>query len=195
MRHKKKLQIKRIGHSEITKENVYRYIYKGLPFTNRLNKQINVNYLKNNSEQCQLIYHPFWLAKTVIVAERPPFPPRKTPNMIFVDAVSGYRGVFSSVPVIQKVEVNGDELRKLVINQEEEVKKYIEDVQQKQINRSYILKKPLHELHDLFLAYLPIWKVNIKLDTINKIYYVNGNTGELENFMANRWESREDLIS
>ena len=92
------------------------------------------------------------------------------------------------------MKVERSQIKSSFIKNEEEVKIYIRDVQVRQINRSYILKKPLHEIRELFLAYLPIWKVQISSNLVNDTIYINGNTGESEKYLADRWVGRKDLI-
>lgn len=77
---------------------------------------------------------------------------------------------------------------------EEELEKYIKNVQRKQINRSYVLKKPLHEVKEISLIYLPIWKVKVKGNNIKEALYINGNSGESEKFMSERWKNGKDLL-
>lgn len=189
------VHISRIGNTNIISEDeLFQYVYKSLPLKFRLNRNINASILKKSCINRELIFHPFWIAKTLVIAERPPFEPKKIPNMIFVDAISGYRGIFSEVPAIQKMKVERSQIKSSFIKNEEEVKIYIRDVQVRQINRSYILKKPLHEIRELFLAYLPIWKVQISSNLVNDTIYINGNTGESEKYLADRWVGRKDLI-
>lgn len=186
--------IQRIGNKLISETVLYKSIYKSLRVKEKINKSVNIDYIRKNMTEKELIYHPFWIAKNLVIAERPPFPSKKMPNVIFIDAVSGYRGLFSKIPSIIKEEVRGDNLAPLRIKQEEEVKKYIKNVQEKQINRSYILKKPLHEVKEVSLVYLPIWKVKVEGDEIDETFYINGNTGESERFMSERWKSGKDLL-
>lgn len=130
--------------------------------------------------------------KTLVIADRKPFPPKKTPNMIFIDAVSGYRGLLSTVPetsdavIIERKLVHPNIIRKDVLP-------YIQDVQTSQINRSYILKRPKHELVDYFLIYLPLWKGKIVSQHLNEGFVINANTGESEKHMAKLWKSNKLL--
>lgn len=84
--------------------------------------------------------------------------------------VSGYRGVFQSVPHVQEIEISQENMVKNKISLEECENKYVKDVQIQQINRSYILKKPKHEIADLFLAYLPIWRVTMNTGPIDETF-------------------------
>jgi hypothetical protein len=177
-----------------SQNELYKYVYKAAGIKARLNRTIDENYLQQHVKRCELVYHPFWLAKTLVIADRPPFPPRKQPNMIFVDAVSGYRGVFSRVPPIRNQQLDQSRLVQMRISDKADAERYVKNVQEKQINRSYILKKPRHEIRDISLTYLPLWKVAVRSGLINETFYINGNTGESEKFMAERWQSGKDLL-
>lgn len=143
----------------------------------------------------KLIHHPFWMVKSLIVAARPPFPPRKIPRMIFIDAVSGYRGIFSHVPPVTEEEAAYDTVVEPFLESEADIAAYIRDVQERQINRQYMLKKPEHEVIDRTLVYLPIYKVRVESDEIDDVFYINANTGESENFLSGRWRNGEDLLN
>lgn len=185
--------IKRIGDKNISETTLYKSIYKSLGMRQKISRTINPDYIRAHITESELIYHPFWMAKNLIVAARPPFSPKKIPRIIFVDAVSGYRGLFSHVPPISEETVGNKELTVPRVT-EEDVEIYIKDVQEKQINRSYILKKPTHENKETLLVYLPIWKVRIKSSELNSTFYINGNTGESEQFISERWWNGKDLI-
>ena len=159
----------------------------------RLNKTINADYLKKNTTSATLLYHPFWMVKNLVLADRPPFPPKKIPRMIFIDAVSGYRGIFSHVPPVSE-EAVGDRLVVEPVIQENEVGKYAEDVRRKQIDKQYLLKKPRHKIVETSMVYLPIYKVVVDSAEVDRTFYINGNTGESEQFLSGRWESGKDLI-
>ncbi|GEL78177.1 hypothetical protein [Tenuibacillus multivorans] len=188
-------EVKRLGNSSIISEqDVYRYVYKSLPMKKRMMREVNEGFVREYTVNLELLYHPFWVAESLVVADRPPFQPKKTPNIIFVDAVSGYRGVFSKVPSIESIEIDPAHLVKKNIKTQTESKKYIKDVQEKQINRAYILKKPKHEVEHIYESYLPIWKVTIESDLIDDTFYINGNTGELEQHMSKRWNDSQDIL-
>lgn len=184
-----------VGNEALISQNeVYQHVYKAAGIKARLHRTIDKKYFQQHAEVCELIYHPFWIAKTLVIADRPPFPPRKQPNMIFVDAVSGYRGVFSKVPPIRTEQIDQSKRIQALISDKADAERYVKNVQEKQINRSYILKKPRHEIRDITLTYLPLWKVTVRSGLINETYYINGNTGESEKFMAERWQSGNDLL-
>ncbi|GAB3793254.1 hypothetical protein [Virgibacillus kimchii] len=187
-------KVQRIGKKLISESAIYTSIYKSLGVKGKFNQSVNPGYIQKHTVEKDLIYHPFWIAKNLVIAERPPFPSKKMPNIIFVDAVSGYRGLFSTIPPVAEEEVEPTALIPLRINNKEDVNKYIKNVQEKQINRSYILKKPVHEVKEVSLVYLPIWKVKVKAAEINDTFYINGNTGESEKFMSERWKSGNDLL-
>lgn len=185
--------IKRIGTTYISEKKLYKSIYKSLGLKVRMNKTITVDYLKKHTTSKSLLYHPFWMVKNMVLADRPPFPPKKIPSMIFVDAVSGYRGIFSHVSPVSEESVDDGAIVEPSIR-EAEVDRYIEDVRTKQINKQYLLKKPRHEIVETSMAYLPIYKVVVGSPEVNKTFYINGNTGESEQFLSERWHSGKDLI-
>lgn len=174
----------------ISEDKLYLYMYKALKWSQKMNKEINSTFLKNHITDKELFYHPLWIAKTLVIAARRPFPPKKIPKMIFVDAISGYRGMLSTVPETVSIHVKPEHLTNIGII-EEDVKKYIKDVQEKQINRSYVLKKPDHKLIELSLVYLPLWRVNVKSDMLNKEFIINANTGESEEYMVTFWQENK----
>ncbi|QKY68832.1 hypothetical protein [Lentibacillus sp. CBA3610] len=187
--------IKLIGDKvAVSENNLFKHVYKTAGIKARLNNMIDEDYLRQNTKGCELIYHPFWLAKTLVIADRPPFPSRTQPNMVFVDAVSGYRGVFSRIPPIREQQISLSHLAQLRISEKDDAIRYVKNVQEKQINRSYILKKPRHEIKEISVAYLPLWKVAVRSGLINETFYINGNTGESEKFMAERWQNGKDLL-
>ncbi|TSJ63686.1 hypothetical protein FPQ13_08605 [Allobacillus salarius] len=189
------MTVKQIGDRQVVSEdNLYQFVYKNIGLKSKLKTKVNKAYVKEHLANYELIYHPMWLAKTIIIAERPPFTPKKLPNIIFVDAVSGYRGVFQRIPVVQEIEISQENVVKNKIRMDECKSKYIKDVQAQQIDRSYILKKPKHEIVDLFLVYLPIWRVTLNIGSNDETFYINANTGENETYMRERWENGKDLI-
>jgi hypothetical protein len=189
-------RIKRIGtqHSGVSESDLYKSVYKSIGIKRLLNQTINPEYIKRHTRSTELLYHPFWVIKNLIIAERPPFPPKKIPRMIFIDAVSGYRGLFSHVPPLSDEKVPEGQLVSADINNEEMIEEYVKDVQVKQINRSYLLKKPLHEVKEMTLVYLPIWKVDVKSEKINSLFYINQNTGESEQFLSEQWKTKEKRL-
>jgi len=184
----KKKTITLLGKNKlISHDRLYFHMYKALKWSEKLKRNVNSSYLKRNMTNQELFYHPLWIAKTLVIAGRSPFPPKKIPKMIFVDAISGYRGMLSTVPDMVDIDVKPKELNEVGITVEE-AEKYIKDVQEKQINRSYVLKKPDHQLVELSLVHLPLWKVIVKSDVVNKEFIINANTGESEEYMGNFWQ-------
>jgi len=186
--------IKRIGEKNITAEELYKAVYKAMGFKKKVNRKVGISYIKKNLVGETLIYHPIWLVKSLIVAARPPFRPKKIPRIIFVDAVSGYRGIFSHVPPIVDETVDSSQAVKPFLYNEEEIKPYVENVQEKQINRQYMLKKPVHEVVETSLVHLPIYIVKVHSEEIEETFYINGNTGESEKFLSERWIGKKDLL-
>lgn len=136
----------------------------------------------------QLIHHPLWLGKVVTYADRPPFPPKKTPNVVFVDAVSGYRGVLERVPTVTEG-IGGDNEMQVspVIVASAHAEQFVQAVLHT-LNRGYVLKKPKHELAALDMVLLPLWKVTLDLDKPHTAY-LNAVTGEPESYLARLWGS------
>ncbi|SFD89040.1 hypothetical protein SAMN05216238_105160 [Lentibacillus persicus] len=181
-------------HPAIRENELYNHVYKAAGIKARLSSSINEDFLRQNTKTCELLFHPFWLAKTLVIADRPPFPPRKQPNMIFVDAVSGYRGVFSKIPPISNREIGDGSIVETFITDTDDAERYVKNVQENQINRSYILKKPMHEIREISLFYLPLWKVSVSSELLDETFFINGNTGESEKFMSERWQNKVDLL-
>ncbi|MFG6146897.1 hypothetical protein [Halobacillus sp. B23F22_1] len=166
-------------------------IYKNLGIQMKMNRSISADYIKNHIARTKRVYHPMWVAKLLVIADRKPFPPRKKPNMVFVDAVSGYRGLFPTVPAMNEGEVETGEVVPAQLTKQQVKETYIQDIQQNQINRSYVLKKPRYQLEELFLTYLPLWKVQVDSDYLTKEFFINANTGESEEYMSKLWRSVE----
>lgn len=182
-----------LGNNQlILEDNLHSYMYKALKWSEKLRKNVNRPFLKKHMTNKELVYHPLWIAKTLVLAGRHPFPPKKIPKMVFVDALSGYRGMLSTVPETSTLKVTSNQLIEADIF-EEEAKKYIIDVQEKQINRSYVLKKPDHQLVDISLHYLPLWKTTVKSTIFNKDFIINANTGESEEHMGKFWADRNRM--
>jgi len=113
--------------------------------------------------------------------------------MIFVDAVSGYRCIFSHVPAIREEEADADQIIAPYI-MEEDVHKYAKDVRKKQIDKQYLLKKPDDEVLETSLVYLPIFKVVIESNEVDGTFYINAITGEHEKYLSERWNDGKDLM-
>lgn len=186
--------IKRIGEKNISDEKLYKAVYKAMGLKRKVNSKVNISYIKENLVEETLIYHPIWLVKSLIVAARPPFQPKKIPRMIFVDAVSGYRGIFSHVPPLVDETADTSQTVTPFLYKEEDIASYVKDVQEKQINRQYVLKKPAHEVIETSLVYLPVYKIKVQSEEIDETFYINANTGESEKFLSERWAGKKDLL-
>ncbi|MUV37034.1 hypothetical protein JNUCC1_00840 [Lentibacillus sp. JNUCC-1] len=194
MTNQPKKDITLIGRNQlITEDQLYSYMYKSLKWTDRLKKEMTSDFIKKHTCKRELIYHPIWLIKTLVIADRKPFPPKKMPKMIFVDAVSGYRGLITKVPETTKQPIPAPNIITPDIDQTDIVKDYVHDVQKKQINRAYVLKKPDHKIIDSSLVYLPLWFVSVASGEFSKQFVLNANTGESEAFMSQLWTSGEWL--
>lgn len=177
----------------VNKQSLIEYVYKSLPLRLKLNRKVNREHIQEHLTVHGLIYHPFWVAKTLVIADRKPFPPKKSPNMIFIDGVSHYRGLFANIPELTDVTVNK---RQNIIQADltkNEVIKYIKDVQFSQINRTYLLKKPDHEIVDYFITYLPLWTGKVDSPYWQEHLYINANTGELETHLSKLWLNKEKI--
>lgn len=77
---KTKMTVKQIGERQVvTEDNLHQFIYKNIGLKNKLKTKVNKEYVKQQLADYDLIYHPMWLAKTIVIAERPPFPPKNCP--------------------------------------------------------------------------------------------------------------------
>lgn len=190
-----KTKVTLMGNEDlIEEEDLYKYIYKALPRLLRMKKTVNIEYIKEYAKQKQLIYHPIWLVKNLVISERKPFPSKKTPNMIFIDGISGYRGLISKIPETIETEINiNKQIQPKIMDNY--VLSYVKDVQKSQINRSYVLKKPNHEVVDYYLVYLPLWLIKITTPLFERKITINAHTGESEEFMAKLWSSDEMLLT
>jgi hypothetical protein len=56
-----------------------------------------------------------------------------------------------------------------------------------------LLKKPKHQIVELCLLYLPLWKVNVQSNQLQEIIYINANTGESEDYMSKQWKTEKWL--
>ncbi|TRM12111.1 hypothetical protein FH966_10680 [Lentibacillus cibarius] len=174
------------GDRLIDNNDLYFYVYKSLKLSTKLKKNISVERIKTDTYRKELIFHPMWLAKLLVIADRKPFPPKQVPMICFVDAVSGYRGLSSEFK-ITKCSTEPTEMKEPKIVKQEDIERYIKDVQNRQINRSYILKKPRHKIVDYSLVYLPLWKIEIDSVLIPEPLILNANTGESEKYLSSQW--------
>ncbi|MFC3419547.1 hypothetical protein ACFOLA_08680 [Salinicoccus hispanicus] len=191
---KQEKYIEQLGASTVTADELPGFIRKAAGVMQKFSTVRNEEAIRQSIESRHLIHHPMWIIKNTVVATRRPFKPKRIPNMIFIDAVSGYRGLLSTVPAISEVVVEKNSIIHPVIN-ESDVGRYMKDVQARQIDRSYVLKKPQHEPSEPRLVHLPLWKVVMTGEKGREVYYINANTGESEAFMSRRWSSGEDLIN
>lgn len=135
----------------------------------------------------ELLLHPMWLAWATVIATRPPFRPAVRPTVIFVDAVSSYRGQLTTVPHTQEVARDVGAIQQARVRDEGRVRELVQDVQTQQINRSYVLRKPRHEIRRLELLYLPLWRFDPGGD--GDVAVINAVTGDDETYLASRWDN------
>lgn len=152
----------------------------------------------------QLLLNPIWVARVEVVADRPPFAPLVRPRLIFVDGVSEYRGLLESVPPVREVAVQEDPagshaapvgeyrarmdgeliaVHRNVVDRDRALE-LVQDVQMRQINRSYALRKPRHRILDIVVQHLPLWRLET---TTGAVATVNAVTGADESYLASRW--------
>ncbi|GAA0428053.1 hypothetical protein GCM10008983_00370 [Lentibacillus halophilus] len=183
----KNKEISIIGDNQLIDNNdLGYYVYKSLRMSTKLKNGITVERLRSNIFHTELIFHPMWLAKLLVIADRKPFPSKEIPMIGFVDAVSGYRGLSSSLKT-NKYSIDPANMIAPKIEEYDDVTRYIQDVQHRQINRSYVLKKPNHKIVDYFLVYLPLWKVKLSGDLLPDSRIINAITGESETYLSDQW--------
>lgn len=149
----------------------------------------------------QLILHPLWICRAEVVADRPPFAPVVRGAQVFVDGVSEYRGLLASLQPVRPVQVDAERdgdgpasgtawwgERRVVVHpaavDRERALELVRDVQLRQINRSYALRKPRHRVVDLDVHHLPLWRF---ATTEGPPATVNAVTGADEAYLASRW--------
>ncbi|WP_181348009.1 hypothetical protein [Thalassobacillus sp. CUG 92003] len=185
------MNVRVLGEEHVAEKDLPGHMYKSLKPSLKWKPQVNQELLGQGMIKRQKVYHPMWIVKLLVIAERKPFPPRTRPNMVFVDAISGYRGLFPSVPPILSQDVSQANVKQAAITKQELLNKYVIDVQEKQINRSYVLKKPRYEVKSAELVYLPLWEAHVETDALTQTFVINANTGESENLLKSLWSSRE----
>ncbi|SIS45543.1 hypothetical protein [Salimicrobium salexigens] len=186
--------VKVLGEDTIEENEIAGWVYKNLKPVLKMNRSLNTETVQKGIKQLEKLYYPLWAIKILVIAERKPFPPKITPNMIFVDGISGYRGVFTSIPPTGEKNAQEASVLSPVLYEKEVKTKYVKDVQEKQINRKYVLKKPKYQMEDIELLYLPIWKTKVETSFFSDTFYINGNTGESEDLLMKLAESKEWLI-
>lgn len=137
----------------------------------------------------ELLLHPMWFAWAEVIADRPPFRPVVRPTVIFVDAFSGYRGQLTTVPHTQEVDRDVGMVQPARIREEERASELVRDVQIQQINRSYVLRKPRHQIRRLEMLYLPLWRFDPGGG--GQVAVINAVTGDDESYLAGRWGAEE----
>jgi hypothetical protein len=190
---KQEKYIEQLGEQTVEAHELPDFIRKSFGMKGKLISGMSEDAIKDGIHTAELIYHPMWIVRNTVVATRRPFKPKRIPNIIFVDAVSGYRGLFSTVPFISETAVEKDKIINHIIDAQA-VGRYIKDVQTSQIDRSYVLKKPNHEPSEPRLVHLPLWKIEMQGRSGRETHYINANTGASENFMSSRWASGADLM-
>ncbi|QSS98810.1 hypothetical protein IMZ31_11915 [Pontibacillus sp. ALD_SL1] len=182
-----------LGEGKIQETDLSTSIYKSVKPTLRWNRHFTEKTIQEGIKEKTKIYYPMWIVKMLVIADRKPFTPKVKPNMVFIDAITGYRGLFPNIPPTAQKKVHASEVKEAVISKEDLLARYVPDVQDKQINRNYVLKKPRYEIKETELVYLPLWDVELDTSFITKSYYINGNTGESEELMrelaqSNTWK-------
>ncbi|MBN8235594.1 hypothetical protein JF544_10070 [Halobacillus kuroshimensis] len=152
---------------------------------------MNEEAIEQGITKLEKMYHPMWIVKMLVIADRKPFPSKVKPNMAFIDGRSGYRGLFPNVPPITQKEVLDSKVRSADITKQDVLNKYVTDIQEKQINRNYVLKKPRYDIKEIEVVYLPLWKVEVDSPYLTKTFVINGNTGESEDLLFELWSKNE----
>lgn len=155
-------------------------------------------------ESGHLLLHPLWVARVEVIADRPPFAPLVRPRLIFVDGVSEYRGLLEALPPTRLVIVHADKdtgeaaapgqfwarmggervaVHRTAVGHDRALE-LVQDVQVRQINRSYALRKPRHRVVDVEEQHLPLWRFPT---TTGSVATVNAVTGVDEAYLASRW--------
>ncbi|MYL35813.1 hypothetical protein GLW08_15095 [Pontibacillus yanchengensis] len=173
------MEVSVLGNEQIKEQDLPEHMYKSLKPSLKWNRHLNPEVLKQGIIDIEKIYYPMWTVRMLVIADRKPFSPKVKPNLAFIDGISGYRGLLSSVPPLVSKAVSNSSIKQPTITKEE-LNKYIYDVQDKQINRSYVLKKPRYEIKEINQTHLPLWKVEVSTDYLTKTFLINGNTGEPE---------------
>lgn len=152
----------------------------------------------------RLLLHPLWVARAEVIADRPPFSPLVRPRLVFVDGVSEYRGLLESVPPVREVALQDDAsgghsvpageyrfrmdgelvaVHRTVVDRDRALE-LVQDVQMRQINRSYALRKPRHRILGIVVQHLPLWRFGTRTGAVAT---VNAVTGADESYLASRW--------
>lgn len=177
---------------QVTSNDLVKLILRNLSWRQKLNPKVTNDMVAGSISSRKIHYQPFWIAKVLVFASRHPFPPKTAPYVVFVDAVSGYRGLMSHVPHIQEIMPLEDAIIiEPVIDQPEDALRYVFDVQYKQINRLYLLKKPEQKVKEIGLYHLPFWRVSVRNDYYSKDFMFNANTGENESYLMSIWDKGE----
>lgn len=152
----------------------------------------------------ELLLHPIWVARVEVIADRPPFAPLVRPRLVFVDGVSEYRGLLEAVPPVRQVAVQEEAwgghagrdgeyrarvdgelvtVHRTVVDRTRALE-LVQDVQVRQINRSYALRKPRHRILRVSIHHLPLWRFETRTGPVAT---VNAVTGADESYLASRW--------
>jgi len=133
-----------------------------------------------NIVDTKYVFHPFWFIKAVSYADRIPFPPKVRRYVIYIDAVSGERGLTDRFPQIEQQTAGIHTVRSPQLIKDN-IKPLVDDLVESLILRRYLLKRPTVEVMDPELIYLPFYYVRIKVtaETIH-IFSVNALSCEVK---------------
>jgi hypothetical protein len=124
-------------------------------------------------------YYPFWFIKAEAYADRSPFSPKLRRHVLYIDAMTGDRGLTNQFPKIEqksktKIDVLSPRFNK------EKVDNLINELVEDFILRPYLLKRPTVKIVGKELIYLHYYLVNVK--TKSDVRYslsVNSLSGEI----------------
>lgn len=167
-----------IGNNPVRQEGLPKLLhFYGMPLWRRL--------LLGRKEEVQLletqyVLHPFWFIKVAAYADRLPFSPKLRRHVLYIDAVTGERGLTDRFPEIEKKTRTGKKIVPPLLK-DEDVKQMTEELIENLILRTYLLKRPRIEVAGRELVYLPHYqvRVNVRDGEIHSLS-VNALSGEVK---------------
>lgn len=181
--------------SPLDADGALRAVWSGQPLLRRglarWRRLGSVPVLRAELREQELLWCPLWLARTLVTADRPPFPPRRSAVAVFVDGLSGYAGLLGGAAPTAVVDpVEGRVLAPVL--DEEQARDRVTEVQRQQIDRSYPLRKPRHRIESVRLVHLPVRRLHLagpraEAAGVAGSWHVNAVSGELETHLAREW--------
>lgn len=128
----------------------------------------------------QYVFVPFWFIKVASYADRIPFPPKVRRYVIYIDAISGERGLTDRFPRTEERDAGEYRVRSPYMK-EDTIKPMVDDLVESLILRRYLLKRPSVEVMDPELVYLPHYYVRVRTaDEAIRMYAVNALSAEIK---------------